>query len=196
MGKLIQLEFISSNECTQLCVNFRFDKLVKSCGKSFAMRIYSLITYIRTVSEPDGDKTGSKARDKINKNTRHISSLVMKMENFNKFIFMFDKKTGSKLATKLHSGTVRDFKINIKTLKETCDVEPSDREDDDKIDDGSSTAITSESSQLLHITDDNQNLSVRERLDRNVKKVNKRASKRIAAKPEPPKGPTKRRKLK
>lgn len=113
----------------QLCLflsprkKFRFDELVRALGKSLPLKIYGLISYIeQNVFDSNGDvdqNSGQGNKAKVVRETRSIPKLIMRIENFNKFVICLDKKSKSQeLSSRLHLGTVRDFRIKTTALKD------------------------------------------------------------------------------
>lgn len=101
----------------------RFDELVRGLGKPLPLKIYGLISYIeKNVFDKDDDAdqhSGQGNKAKVMRETRAIPKLIMRIENFNKFVICLDKKSNSQeLSKRLHSGTVRDFRIKTDELKD------------------------------------------------------------------------------
>lgn len=65
-------------------------------------------------------------RAKVLRVTRQLPKLVLRVENFNKFVLLLGKKTKNDLAAYLHVGTVRDFKIRRSALRENMERATSD----------------------------------------------------------------------
>lgn len=101
----------------------RFDKLVRTTGKPLASKIYELVSYIEEKCTNEISKTSKKKDPKADKakllrETRNLPKLILRIENYNKFVIMLGKKTKNDLSNYLHIGTVRDFKINTSKLKD------------------------------------------------------------------------------
>lgn len=101
----------------------RFDKLVRTTGKPLASKIYELVSYIEEKCTNEISKTSKKKDPKADKakllrETRNLPKLILRIENYNKFVIMLGKKTKNDLSNYLHIGTVRDFKINTNKLKD------------------------------------------------------------------------------
>lgn len=102
---------------------YRFDQLVRTTGKPLASKIYELVSYIEEKCTNEISKTSKKKDPKADKakllrETRNLPKLILRIENYNKFIIMLGKKTKNDLSNYLHIGTVRDFKINTNKLKD------------------------------------------------------------------------------
>lgn len=125
------------------CLLFRFEKLIRTVGKSLPVNIYALITYIENNILPE-DQAGTNRKrrnpknDKaqVNRHTRFIPKVIKSIEDFNKFIISLGKKTKHDLSTLLHIGTVRDFRIQTKELRNLIDqtLRESQMQDVDEMD--------------------------------------------------------------
>lgn len=115
--------WIDSNNSHFTIYRFRFDELVRALGKSLPLRIYGLIRFIEENVFYDREKShkssGQGSKAKVVRETKYIPKLIMRIENFNKFVVALDKKSKSQdLASRLHLGTVRDFRVQTAALRE------------------------------------------------------------------------------
>lgn len=135
--------------CLIVCWLASFDELVRALGKSLPLKIYGLISYIEknvfdNNEEADQQSTGQGNKAKVIRETRAIPKLIMRIENFNKFVICLGQKTKSPdLSKRLHLGTVRDFRIKTSELKDAINrtIEEASAGndvdmDDDELDDG------------------------------------------------------------
>lgn len=121
----------------------RFDELVRTLGKSLPLKIYGLISYIEqnVFDGPDAanQNSGQGNKAKVIRETRSIPKLIWCIENFNKFVICLDKKSkGQALSSRLHLGTVRDFRIRTDALKDAINrtLKEADSDiDEDQLDD-------------------------------------------------------------
>lgn len=195
----------------------KFDQLVQTIGKKLPNKVYPMITYIedniftdQNENENDGDAPkrakkpdGKNNAAKVMRNMKNVPKLVRCMENFSKFITSLSKRTDHDLTKCLHIGTVRDFRIKTKALREAIekirenesddnesttvdddDDETIDSDDDDIDDDGASLAktISSTSSNTGStgsiINEVHHDSSLRTTVMKNLNTINKRTSKR------------------
>lgn len=193
----------------------KFDQLVQTIGKKLPLKIYSMITYIENsifdrenANENNGKKNDAKnQKARVMRDTKNIPKLIKNIENFNKFVISLSKKTEHDLNKCLHIGTVRDFRIKTKELREAIDKfrenEPDendesddenemDSDDDDLIEDdeedetGVVSVATTESglsssntgSTGSIIQEVNHDASLRTSVMKNLNAINKRANKR------------------
>ena len=81
-----------------------------------------MISYIEENTLGDGDsrkKTNAQTdKAKVLRDTKFIPKLILRIENFDKFVICLGKKTKLDLSKHLHIGTVRDFRIKSSQLKE------------------------------------------------------------------------------
>lgn len=66
-------------------------------------------------------KNAAADRAKVLRATRLLPKLVLRIENFNKFVLVLGKKTKHDLGDLLHVGTVRDFKIRRSAFREVIE---------------------------------------------------------------------------
>lgn len=128
----------------------KFDQLVQTVGKKLPLRVYALIKYIEDNmfddnqqnndenhddddGGSDGDEDGGaiakrskKKTRKVNKakvmrDTKNIPKLILRIENFNKFVISLSKKTEHDLGKLLHIGTVRDFRLSSAKMQQAID---------------------------------------------------------------------------
>lgn len=102
---------------------YRFDQLVRTTGKPLASKLYELVSHIEEKCTNEISKTSKKKdpradKAKLLRDTRNLPKLILRIENYNKFVIMLGKKTKNDLSNYLHIGTVRDFKINTNKLKD------------------------------------------------------------------------------
>lgn len=132
----------------------KFDQLVQTIGKKLPLKVYAMITYIEEniFDEEDGNGSDDEApkrpkkkdakthKAKVMRDTKNIPKLILRIENFNRFVIALSKKTEHDLNKLLHIGTVRDFRIKTGPLREAIekirangasDDEQSENEDDD-----------------------------------------------------------------
>lgn len=127
----------------------RFEKLIRTVGKTLPLSIYTLIPFIEGNILHDDQPAPNRRRrnpktDKaqVNRHTRFIPKLIKSIEDFNKFIISLGKKTKHDLSKLLHIGTVRDFRIKTDELRNLIDQtlresEMEDMRDMDEIDNSS-----------------------------------------------------------
>lgn len=137
----------------------KFDQLVQTVGKKLPLRVYALIKYIEenmldgnqenddeNDAADDGDdgddgggratvkrtkkKAGKNNKAKVMRDTKNIPKLILRIENFNKFIISLSKKTEHDLNKLLHIGTVRDFRL--RELQEAIDKMRKNRQSDEE----------------------------------------------------------------
>lgn len=116
--------------------NTKFDQLVQTIGKKLPLKIYRIITYIEehifggddddnepavTTQAAKKRKHGKTDKAKVERETKFIPKLIMRMESFNKFIIVLSKKTEHDLNKCLHMGTMRDFRIKSASLREAIE---------------------------------------------------------------------------
>lgn len=113
----------------------KFDQLIKAVGKPLPLKIYRIISYIEDnifdeVENDKGDDCNAKKQKKkdpktdkakIMRDTKYIPKLILRIENFNKFVNCLSKKTKHDLSKCLHVGTVRDFRIQTAALRKAID---------------------------------------------------------------------------
>lgn len=106
---------------------------MRSSGRPLAERIYDLIEHIENSVFADGKFTKNPAADraKVLRATRLLPKLVLRIENFNKFVSLLSKKTKNSLADFLHIGTVRDFKIRRTAFQENIEKASEEASDDE-----------------------------------------------------------------
>lgn len=184
----------------------RFDQLVQTIGKKLPLKVYAMINYIEdNIFDEDNDdaalkKNGAKNnKAKVMRDTKNIPKLILRIENFNKFVISLSKKTEHDLNKLLHMGTVRDFRIKTSALREAIEKfrenEPSDEEEldaeaDSDIDLSQETdaaPVTPNSSALSSsntgstgsiINELQHDTSLRTSVMKNLNAINKRANKR------------------
>lgn len=105
-----------------------------------ATNIYELITYIEgNILEESRKRKHDPQADKarVLRQTKFLPKLILRVENFNKFVIVLSKKTQAHVSHYLHIGTVRDFRIKTSELKEAIDqtLTHSSSIDDDADDD-------------------------------------------------------------
>lgn len=88
--------------------------------------MYGLISYIENNilnDTPDDTKNnGQGNKAKIMRETKHIPKLIFCIEKFNNSIILLDKKSKSQvLSSRLHLGTVRDFRFKTDDLRKAVD---------------------------------------------------------------------------
>lgn len=138
----------------------KFDQLVQTVGKKLPLRVYALIKYIEDNmfddnqqsddenhdddDDSDGDADGGatakrskkKARKvnkaKVMRDTKNIPKLILRIENFNKFVISLSKKTEHDLNKLLHIGTVRDFRFKSDKLQQAIDKMRKNAQSDDE----------------------------------------------------------------
>lgn len=109
---------------------------MKRIGKQLPLHIYRLISHIEgnVFEGGDGDNGGvdaaakkSKAKNpkadkaKVLRDTKYIPKLILRIENFNKFVNCLSKKTKHDLSKLLHKGTVQDFRIRTEQFQKIID---------------------------------------------------------------------------
>lgn len=214
----------------------KFDQLVQTVGKTLPLRVYTVIRYIEeSIFEDDEDNdgrnddgnaddsdndggSGGKKRPKKNesktnkakvmRDTKNIPKLILRIENFNKFVISLSKKTDHDLNKLLHIGTVRDFRIRNVQLRDAVEklrknaqsddersaeddnVNDSDDADDDEenVEETTGTSATSvtdigsgvssSSTTSSLINEVQHNASLRTSVMKNLNAINKRATKR------------------
>ncbi|XP_055918883.1 Fanconi anemia group I protein [Eupeodes corollae] len=124
--KNLAKHFLSRSATSKLSIQgTKFDHLLQVVGKPLATNIYALITYIEAnifENRPKGKLLDPQAeKAKILRETKQIPRLILFLENFNKNVILLSKKTNDKLASFLHLGTVRDFRIKTSELKKAID---------------------------------------------------------------------------
>ncbi|XP_031616603.1 Fanconi anemia group I protein [Contarinia nasturtii] len=192
----------------------KFDQLVQTIGKKLPLKIYSMINYIednifereQANENDDGAAKRLKKNDAKNqkarlmRDTKNIPKLIKSIENFNKFVISLSKKTEHDLNKCLHIGTVRDFRIKTKELREAIDKfrdnddessgedEISDSDDDEEIEgeaeivsvagteSGLSSATTGSTGSIIQEV--NHDASLKTSVMKNLNAINKRANKR------------------
>lgn len=192
----------------------KFDQLVQTIGKKLPINLYAMIAYIEDNifdEENDNDdndeatkrsknkKVAKNDKAKVMRDTKNIPKLILRIENFNKFVIALSKKTEHDLNKLLHMGTVRDFRIKTGALREAIEKirenEPSDNESDNEVDANDSdmdmelsqntdpengstlgSNITGSSSSI--ITEVQHDTSLRTSVMKNLNAINKRAGKR------------------
>lgn len=126
--------FINRNKSLPISYkSTKFDQLVQSIGKKLPLKIYAMISYIddnifgdENDSADDEDKRMKKKdaknhKAKVMRDTKNIPKLILRIENFNKFVISLSKKTEHDLNKCLHMGTVCDFRIISNKLREEID---------------------------------------------------------------------------
>lgn len=201
----------------------KFDQLVETVGKKLPLRVYKLIDYIETNvfiadDENDGDddndsddgdgkkrakkkKPNKNSKAKAMRDTKNIPKLILRIENFNKFVISLSKKTEHDLNKLLHIGTVRDFRIKnselraaVDELRKNCESDPehdsNDSDDDDDDDVAESTeaslasvteigsVVSSSTTTGSIINEVDHDASIRTSVMKNLNAINKRATKR------------------
>lgn len=118
----------------------KFEHLVKVVGKPLPLKIYAMISHIEenifdNSKESKRKKTDAKVeKAKVMRDTKFIPKLILRIENFNKFVTCLSKKTQHDLSKLLHMGTVRDFRIKTDELREIIDKTFSEQIDIDEDD--------------------------------------------------------------
>lgn len=207
--------FINRQKCMPVSYkSTKFDQLVHTIGKRLPLKVYAMISYIEDnifeEKNEDGDdevttkrvnKKGAKSnKTKVMRDTKNIPKLILRIENFNKFVISLSKKTEHDLSKLLHIGTVRDFRIKTGPLREAIDKmrenEPSDEESSNEdeadsdvdIDEGTDATPVTESASITSSTNTvstgsiinevQHNTSLRTSVMKNLNAINKRAGKR------------------
>lgn len=125
----------------------KFDQLVQTIGKKLPLKVYAMISYIEDnifgheneeASEDEAapkrpkKKVPKNQKAKVMRDTKNIPKLILRIENFNKFVISLSKKTEHDLSKCLHLGTVRDFRIKTTELREAIDkIRQNDSENDE-----------------------------------------------------------------
>ena len=130
----------------------KFDQLVQTLGKRLPLKVYAMISYIEDnifANEQDEDGNEDEAhrskskkpknqKAKVMRDTKNIPKLILRIENFNKFVISLSKKTEHDLSKCLHLGTVRDFRIRTRELRDAIEkIRQNEEDDDDDEGDGS-----------------------------------------------------------
>ena len=129
MGNLIK-HFCSQMEDFDYSF-FKMEEFVK-LTKKLAVNVYELIPYVEANIDLSGktdknDETAATSKKikkpdlqsdkkRVLKQTRYFPRLVFSMEAFNKCVVEMDKNTKKNVAKYLHSGEVRDFRLNNKDI--------------------------------------------------------------------------------
>lgn len=175
-----------------------FDKLVRRIGKTLPAKVYDFIDYIDRKLPQD-----QRRRKPVSK---LLPKLVFRIENFYKFVVLLGKKTKTDLAKQLHIGSVRDFKISSRGLKdamnrsisesqrievdesqlENAEVADLDEvaiseadtllEEEDTVQ--ASFSTTSSGELVAKVTERNENESESQLILRNLAKINAKASRK------------------
>lgn len=137
--------FINRNKTLPISYkSTKFDQLVQSIGKKLPLKVYAMISYIEdnifndeNESADDEDKRTRKKdaknhKAKVMRDTKNIPKLILRIENFNKFVISLSKKTEHDLNKCLHMGTVCDFRITSSTLREAIDKIRENNSSDEK----------------------------------------------------------------
>lgn len=189
----------------------RFDQLVQTIGKKLPLKVYAMINFIEVNIFDEDNETGADAilnkkgaknnKAKVMRDTKNIPKLILRIENFNKFVIALSKKTEHDLNKLLHMGTVRDFRIKTNALREAIEKirenEASDEDVDNEADANDSdidlsqetdaTSVTPNGSALSSsntgstgsiINEVQHDTSLRTSVMKNLNAINKRASKR------------------
>lgn len=195
----------------------KFDQLVQTIGKKLPLKVYAMISYIEDNifvheneegSEDEAPKRSKKKepknqKAKVMRDTKNIPKLVLRIENFNKFVISLSKKTEHDLSKCLHLGTVRDFRIKTSALREAIDKirqnDTDDNEDDESIEDeandsdddvsmedvsegvsvttaGSTSSVAASTGSIINEVQ--HDTSLRTSVMKNLNAINKRANKR------------------
>lgn len=128
----ITKHFIVRHKTLSVSLNHsKFDQLVKKIGKALPLHIYRLITHIEgSIFEEEGGAEAPKKtkyknpkadKAKVMRDTKYIPKLILRIENFNKFVNCLSKKTKHDLSKLLHVGTVQDFRIKTTELRQMID---------------------------------------------------------------------------
>lgn len=128
----ITKHFIVRHKTLAVSLNHsKFDQLVKKIGKELPLHIYRLITHIEGNIFEDGDgeeapkktkmKNPKADKAKVIRDTKYIPKLILRIENFNKFVNCLSKKTKHDLSKLLHVGTVQDFRIKKDEMRKMID---------------------------------------------------------------------------
>lgn len=195
----------------------KFDQLVQTIGKKLPLKVYAMISYIEdNIFVPEHDeenddeapkrtkkKEPKNQKAKVMRDTKHIPKLILRIENFNKYITNLSKKTEHDLSKCLHLGTVRDFRIKTSALREAIEKirqnEPEENEDEESIDDDTNDSdddtgeVTEVEAVSVTTTDSTSSIagstgsiinevqhdtSLRTSVMKNLNAINKRANKR------------------
>lgn len=130
--------FIVRNKTIPLSLSHsKYDLLIKAIGKPLPIRVYRLISYIEDNIELESDEVPGTAKSaaakrgkkknprlekaKIVRDTKNIPKLILRIENFHKFVTSLGPKTKHDLSKLLHLGTVRDFRIRASDLREAVE---------------------------------------------------------------------------
>lgn len=171
--------------------------------------MYRLIEHIEQTLPPEQRNRKPKAATKSLRDTKLLPKLVFRMENFYKFVVVLGKKTKTDLAKQLHIGSVRDFKISSRGLKDAMDrsiaesqrievdetqlgeaeiadldeVELSEAESLPEEEETEQTNSTSSGELVAKVTERTENESDPQVALRNLAKINARASRKRAQPP-------------
>ncbi|XP_037050583.1 Fanconi anemia group I protein isoform X1 [Bradysia coprophila] len=186
------------------CHSVLFDQLIRAGGRSLSHKVYCMISYVEEKQLPD----------KVLRETKFLPKLVLRIETFNKYVIYLGKKTKSDLASYLHIGRVRYFKIKDlqdvldQTMENGIEVSESNldeqEEDVDLLSDAEATSVDDGNSSQISSTTASSNLTkdsdvglTKAKILRNMERINKKAkrSNKAAAK-EKDAPPSKRRKTK
>lgn len=132
--------FIVRNKTISLSMSHsKYDLLIRTIGKSLPIRVYRLISYIEdNIDDHDNDEVPGTAKStsskrgetkknshlekaKIMRDTRNIPKLILRIENFHRFVTSLGQKIKQDLSKMLHLGTVRDFRIRASNLREAVE---------------------------------------------------------------------------
>lgn len=171
---------------------------MRAAGRSLSHKVYLMISYVEEKQEPD----------KVIRETKFLPKLVLRIETFNKYVIHLSKKTKSDLASYIHIGRVRYFRI--KSLQEALDrtIDPNDvdesnledqEENNDSLSDseslgGSSSQMSSTTTCSTLTNDTDVGFTKVKRNMARINKQTKRAHKASTKEKEAP--PSKRRKTK
>lgn len=168
--------FINHQKITPISYkSTKFDQLVDQIGKRLPLKVYAMISYIEDnifENENDNDNETTKTSNRkdarnqkarVMRETKNIPKLILRIENFNKFVISLSKKTEHDLNKCLHMGTVRDFRIKTGALREA--IEKLQKIDASENEDSSDEDEDEDESKGVNVMD-------------NLETSNKRASKR------------------
>lgn len=151
----------------------KFDQLVQTLGKKLPLKVYAMISYIEdnifaieqgeAGNEDEAPKPKSKKpknqKAKVMRDTKNIPKLILRIENFNKFVISLSKKTEHDLSKCLHLGTVRDFRIRTHELRKAIDKIRQNGEDADDDDDDDDEGDDSVDDETVDSDDDDDDMA-------------------------------------
>ncbi|XP_037947703.1 Fanconi anemia group I protein [Teleopsis dalmanni] len=202
--KNLTKHFLSCGMTTKHSVqNAKFDALVHAMGRSLPKNIYELITYLEANilgSEREHKKSNPQSeKSKVLRETKLVPKVILCVENFNKHVILLAKKTNDRLASFLHIGSVHDFRINTKRLKEAIERTLSHSSDIETV---GSEQYESEETNIYEedMTDDNDNeeeeenseadadveTTVKKTVEKPIKKTTEKSNKNVKTKKNVP----------